>query len=128
MANTFAASLALCGIDHRAAAAYLEQPVERIEAWCIDASGVPMSVWNKLGWLYQEVITGCDAATDVIQDFGLPPNWQNDFSMGGAQEDAPQGASAASGAMAILTHLMMQNPAPARHVPVFDWGMRDREG
>lgn len=127
MANTFAASLALCGIDHRAAAAYLDQPVERIEAWCIDASGVPMSVWNRLAWLYDEVITGSIAAADVIQEFGLPANWQNDFSMGGEQVDAPEGASAASGAMAILSHFAMQNPAPRKPVPIIDWGLGDRD-
>lgn len=126
MTTTFAASLKLCGIDRAGAAIYLEQPVERIEAWCIDASGVPMDIWYKLGWLYSEVIIGNDAATDVINEFGLPPNWQNDFSYSGTIE-APDGAAEASGAMAILGHFMMINPAPRRPAPMIDWGVTERD-
>ena len=121
MTTTFAASLKLCGIDHAGAANYLDQPIERIEGWCIDASGVPMDVWRKLASLLSELHAGNDAATDVINEFGLPPNWQNDFAMGGMMADAPEGVAEASGAMAILLHFSMQYPSP-RPSGRIDWG------
>jgi hypothetical protein len=121
--TTFAASLALCGIDRAEAAAYLEQPIERIGAWCLDASGVPLEIWHKLGWLYSEVITNSDMATDTINQFGLPPNWQNDFSMERSGGDFPAGTATASGAMALLGHFMMLSPAPQRPAAMFDWGI-----
>ena len=103
--TTFRATIQLCGLSQRQAAAYLGVSVSSVDKWCRGQRTVPVGVWTMMADLWTRIEDAADFAVLHIEDNGLDPRALQNFAADDGTDPLPEGADEVAGAMALMMAL-----------------------
>ncbi|TMV77769.1 hypothetical protein FGG78_27035 [Thioclava sp. BHET1] len=100
--TTFKAALAICGLSEEDAAQYLDQPLDRVQAWHSGAATPPRDIWGRLAVLYGRIEDAATSASDELEAEMIESGRLNARLRNRAIEALPGGAQTVASALALL--------------------------